>query len=72
MEQVQLVYAEVMNGITFSMLEDPQVVIISDNSVFIVTTKENSKNYDEVFYPVDEEGIEAYDLLIIFSRNKPR
>lgn len=52
MEQVQLVYAEVMNGITFTMLEEPKVVIISDTGVFTITIEENSKKYDEEFYPV--------------------
>ncbi len=40
-----LVYAEV--SVTFQMLEDKQVVIISDTGVFMITTEENSKNYDE-------------------------
>lgn len=55
-----LVYAEV--SLTFQMLEDKQVVIISDTGVFMVTTEENSKNYNEEFYPVDAEGREAYGI----------
>lgn len=64
MEQVQLVYAEVMNGITFTMLEDPKVVIISDTGIFMVTTEENSKKYNEEFYPVCAEAMEAYGIEI--------
>ena len=64
MEQVQLVYAEVMNGITFTMLEDPKVVIISDTGIFMVTTEENSKKYDEEFHPVCAEAMDAYNLTL--------
>ena len=60
MKNVQLVYADVMNGITFTMLEDPKVVIISDTGLFIVTTEENSKKYDEEFHPVCAEAMDAY------------
>lgn len=63
MEQVQLVYAEAINGITFMMLEDPMVAIISDGAVFIVTTKENSyRYYENDFYPVDEDAQKAYNI----------
>ncbi|MNK09779.1 hypothetical protein D3C87_277550 [compost metagenome] len=62
--ETQLVYAEVMNGISFSMLEDKLVQIISDGAVFIVTTIENSRLYPLDFYPVDSEGREAYGLRI--------
>ncbi len=64
MENLQLVYAEVMNGVTLDMLGDPLVVIISDTGVFMVTTQENSVKYNEEFYPVTEEGIEAYQIRI--------
>lgn len=60
--ETQLVYAEVMNGITLAMLEDKLVQIISDNGVFLVTTEENSKQYDEEFYPVSVEAIEVYGI----------
>lgn len=59
MEKVQLVYAEVMNGITLEMVGDPLVAIISDTGLFIVTTKENSVKYNEDFYPVCEEAREG-------------
>lgn len=60
--ETQLVYAEVMNGITFSMMEDPLVQIISDTGVFLVTTLENSKQYPLDFYPVCTEAIEVYGI----------
>lgn len=63
MEKVQLVYAEIMNGITMPMLEDKKVLIISDTGIFIVTTEENSKKYDEEFYPVCAEAMEAYNIV---------
>ncbi len=62
MEKVQLVYAEVMNGITTDMLEDPLVAIISDTGLFVVTTEENSLKYDEKFYPVCAEAMKAYRI----------
>lgn len=62
MEKVQLVYAEVMNGITLEMVGDSLVAIISDTGLFIVTTKENSMKYNEDFYPVGEEAREAYGI----------
>lgn len=51
-----------MNGITFSMMEDPLVLIISDTGVFIVTTLENLKQYTLDFFPVCKEAIKAYGL----------
>lgn len=62
MEKVQLVYAELINGVCISMLEDPLVAIISDGSIFIVTTKENSQKYKEGFYPVGAEAKKSYHL----------
>lgn len=64
MKKVQLVYAEVMNGITEAMRNDPLVVIISDTGVFVVTTEENSVKYNEDFYPVDAEAKEAYGIRV--------
>lgn len=64
MEKVQLVYAEVMNGVNLDVISDPLVVVISDTGVFMVTTEGNSKTYEEEFYPVSAEGIEAYKVRI--------
>ena len=69
--ETQLVYAEGMNGISFCMLEDQLVQIISDTGLFIVTTLENSRKYQLDFYPVSAEAIEAYGLeIIIFNEPK--
>lgn len=62
--KTQLVYAEVMDGITIEMMADPLVRIISDTGVFIVTTIENSKRYQMDFYPLSAEVMEAYGLRI--------
>jgi hypothetical protein len=35
---------------------------VSDTGVFIITAEENSKRYEEDFYPVDAEGIDAYGI----------
>lgn len=56
------VYAELMDSVTMEMLEDKLVAIISDNALFLVTTKENCQNYQEDFYPVDSEGRKAYGI----------
>lgn len=55
-----LVYAEC--SLTFDMLEDRLITIISDTGVFVVTTESNSKNYDELFYPVSKQAIVAYNI----------
>ncbi len=44
------------------MLEDLKVVIISDTGIFTITTEKNSKKYDEEFFPVCVEAIEAYGI----------
>lgn len=62
MEKVQLVYAEIMNGITLDMIGDKLVAIISDTGLFMVTTKENSLKYNEDFYPVGAEARKEYKL----------
>ena len=62
MEKIQFVYAELKGGISLSMLEDPLVAILSEGTVFMVTTLENSRKYDEEFYPVDAEAMKAYNI----------
>lgn len=62
MNDLQLVYAELMNGVTLEMLGDQLVTIISDTGVFMVTTKENSLKYNEDFYPVCAEAKDAYGI----------
>lgn len=59
----KLVYAELMGSVTFEMLLDKQLLIISDNAIFIVSTPENAVNYpNEEFYPVDGEAMKAYEI----------
>lgn len=62
MEKVQLVYAELVGGISFAMLEDRQVLIISDNATFLVTTETNSHKYQEDFFPVTAEAAKDYNI----------
>lgn len=62
MEKVQLVYAELTEGISISMFADPLVVIISDGALFLVTTKENSIKYQQEFTPVCAEAMEKYGI----------
>jgi hypothetical protein len=56
----KLVYAEC--SVTFQMLEDKLVLIISDTGIFMVTTEKNSKHYNEEFYPIGAEAMEAYGI----------
>jgi hypothetical protein len=49
MNDLQLVYAELMNGVTLDILGDPLLAIISETGVFMVTTEENSVKYNEDF-----------------------
>lgn len=60
-----LVYAELMGSVTFDMLLDKQLLIISDNAIFIVSTLDNAVNYpNEDFYPVDGEAMKAYEIRV--------
>lgn len=59
----QLMYAELINGVTEQMKEDKQVQIVSDVGLFLVTTRSNTSNYPElVFEEIDKEAIEAYHI----------
>ncbi|MCB0479038.1 MAG: hypothetical protein KDC84_12795 [Crocinitomicaceae bacterium] len=56
-------FAELIDGVSFQMLEDKNVQIISDGAMFLVTTEEHSKEYPELnFEPVPDEEIVQYDL----------
>ena len=58
-----LVSAELMSSVTFDMLLDKQLLIISDNAVFIVSTPKNAVNYPkEDFYSVGEEAMEGHEI----------
>ena len=57
-------YAEI-EEITPQMQNDVKSVTISDTGLFLVTTKENAEMYEnEEFFPVDEDGYEAYQEII--------
>lgn len=58
----KLVFAELSGSVTFQMLEDKMVLIIADNGLFMVTTKENALNYNENFFPVDTEARKTYKI----------
>ncbi len=62
MQEIQFVYAELVDGIGDAMLQDPQVTIISDGALFMVTTQENSLKYPMEFHSVDAEAREAYNI----------
>lgn len=53
---------ELVNGITIDVMTDKKVRIISDGALFIVMTKEHSKEYPELeFWGTDFETLEIYD-----------
>ncbi|MEZ4936527.1 MAG: hypothetical protein R2799_02935 [Crocinitomicaceae bacterium] len=59
----KLVFAELVEGVSFQMMEDRNVVIVSDGAFFLVTTEEHSKEYPELkFDHVPSEAIEQYGL----------
>ena len=59
----KLVYAELMSSVTMEMMMDRNLLIISDNAIFIVTTPEHSVIYPhETFYDVGEEAIRDYEI----------
>lgn len=54
-------YAELVNGITFDMLNDSKVRIIRDTGLFLVTRKNNTKNYPRLeFEEACESSLIAY------------
>lgn len=59
----QIMYAEVLDGFTVEMENDPNGQIISDTGIFFVTLKSNINKYPELdFFEVCVEAIEAYEL----------
>lgn len=63
----RLVYTEI-ESVTEEMRNDKRVLIISDNALFMVTTKANSKWYNNYFESVPVEAIEAYEIEVKDSR----
>lgn len=65
----KLVFAELVEGVSFQMMEDRNVVIVSDGSFFLVTTREHSDTYPELkFDPVPQTAIQQYELESFISR----
>lgn len=59
--ETEIVYAEI-ESVTDHMKKDKNVLIISDTGLFLVCIREISKHYDEEFYPVPVEAIDAYKI----------
>jgi hypothetical protein len=58
-----LVYAEFSGTLSFEMMMDSNILIISDGSVFVITTKEYALKYpDEEFEPVSDYAISEYGI----------
>jgi len=57
----RLVYAEI-DSVTEMMRRDKKVLIISDSALFLITTKSNSKWYNQKFNTVCREAIEMYEI----------
>lgn len=59
----QIMFAELINGVTVEMLNDPFVRIISDTGIFLVTPKSNVSTYPELnFEEADEEALKTYEI----------
>lgn len=57
----QFMYAELIDGVTEQMRNDPKSRIISDGMVFLITNESNTSNYPELsFYEVGNEALFAY------------
>lgn len=58
-----LVYAEFTGTLNFDMMMDSNILIISDGSVFVITTEEHALKYpDEEFEYVSEYAIQEYGI----------
>lgn len=58
----QLMWAELANGVTIQMLNDPKTRIISDTGLFLITYKSNISAYPNLnFIKADNEALEAYN-----------
>lgn len=59
----QIMFAELINGITIEMLNDPLIRIISDTGLFLVTPKTNSYKYPELdFEDADDDALKIYEI----------
>ena len=58
-----LVYAELRGSVTMEMMMDRRLLILSDNSIFIITFEDNAVNYpNEIFCDVCDEAIRDYEI----------
>ncbi len=58
-----LMFAELVDGVTFDMLEDRLVYIVGDTGIFLITTPEHTITYPELeFEEVDEDSYNQYEL----------
>jgi hypothetical protein len=59
----RLVYAEFQGTMTLDMMMDRNILIISDGSVFLITTEEYAVNYpDEEFDEISDYAISEYGI----------
>ncbi|MEZ4936511.1 MAG: hypothetical protein R2799_02850 [Crocinitomicaceae bacterium] len=59
----KLVFAELIGGVSFQMLEDKKVVTVSEGAFFLVTTEEHSKEYPGLkFEDVSDDAFQQYGL----------
>ncbi len=59
----RLVYAEFKGTMTFDIMMDKNILIISDGSVFFITTEEHAVNYpDEEFDLISDYALREYGI----------
>ena len=60
----QMMYAELVDGVTIDMLNDPLVRIVSDTGLFLLTPKSNTSNYPELDFEIaDEDTLKTYNIV---------
>ncbi len=63
LKDLELVVAELPNGVDNWMLNDWQCHVINDGALFLITLESNSKKYHSLeFYPVDDEILREMKL----------
>jgi hypothetical protein len=59
----KIMFAELIDGVTIEMLNDPLVRIVSDTGVFLITRESNISNYPELdFEETDEKALKTYKI----------
>lgn len=70
MNDLELVVAELPNGVSNWMLNDKQCHVINDGALFMITTLKNSKKYHRLeFFPVDDEILDEMRLEFTLLQN---